>query len=125
MTARPRPRTASALADDPVAQPADAVDLNLDDIAITEQQRRLTAEADARRGAGEDERSPGSSAVNSEIVLTRVATSKIISSVDDSCTTWPLTVVRSVSRETSGISSAVTSHGPTGVEASHALPCSH
>jgi hypothetical protein len=70
-------------------------------------------------------RSPGSSAVNSEIVLTRVATSKIISRVEDSCTTCPLTVVRKVSCETSGISSAVTSHGPTGVEASQALPCSH
>ena len=70
-------------------------------------------------------RSPGSSVANSEITLTSVATSKIISSVDDSCTTWPLRIVRSVRSCGSASSSVVTSTGPTGVDASQAFPWSH
>ena len=52
----------------------------------------------------------------------RVGTSKIISSVPDSCIFSSLTEERIVNLEGSGISSAVAKQGPTGQKVSKVLP---
>jgi hypothetical protein len=59
------------------------------------------------------------------MTLISVGTGKIMRLVVDSCTTSPLMSVRSESAPGSGTSSGVTSAGPRGVEASHALPWTH
>ena len=70
-------------------------------------------------------RVPGRSVVLALKKLMRVATSKIMSSVDQSWRTSPFTVLRSLSCWGSGISSAVVRHGPKGRNVSNILPRPH
>ena len=69
-------------------------------------------------------RSPVLSAVNSEIVAISRAIGKISRSMLESWTFSPLTVVE-ICYLVMSTSSAVTRYGPSGVQASHALPCIH
>jgi len=43
------------LGDEAVLEPADPVDLDRDDVAVAQQHRRIAAEADAGRRAGQDQ----------------------------------------------------------------------
>ncbi len=70
--------------------------------------------------------SPGSSVIASERTDTRVATSKIMSSIEALCGISPFTrMVRVRPLQPSGSSSAVTSSGPTAPVPSHTLPIVH
>ena len=65
---------------------------------------------------------PARSVIVSLRLLTIVATSKIMSAVDDDCIVSPLIVVVSRSAFGSGTSSAVVIHGPIGANVSKLLP---
>ena len=69
--------------------------------------------------------SPGSSVKPREQNASSSATPKTISVVDESCTISPFTRVRSASACGSGISSAVTTTGPSGQKLSKLLPRTH
>ena len=67
-------------------------------------------------------RSPGSSGVICDAAATSVATSKIMSLVDSSCMTWPLSVRVSCSAEVSPTKAAGTRNGPVGRKPGAFLP---
>ncbi len=119
--ARFRRRRGSGLVGDAVAQDAEAVDLDLDDVAGFSQSGGLRL-APTPPGVPVAMTSPGSSRVKDEQYSMIFGISKIIWSKVASCTTWPLTRVWRRRSGRGPSSSGVIIHGPKAPVSGKFLP---